>query len=429
MTPGARLAAAIEVLDAVNRERAAADEVLKAWGRAHRYAGSGDRRAIAGHVYDALRARARSSWRLGAEDGRALVLGAVGLEAAQTLFTGEAHAPAPLSDGERARLLAPDTSAPDWVSAGVPAWIADRLRDGFGEADWMGEARALAGVRAPVDLRVNGLRGGVEAALRLLAADGIEPERTPFAAAGLRLPPAYSRDVQGSRAWKTGWIEVQDEASQVAAALADARPGMTVVDYGAGGGGKTLALAAALGGEGVLHALDIDAKRLAALKPRLERSGARADVRRIGPDGEGAFDLHGRADLVFVDAPCSGSGTWRRHPEAAWRLTPETLGRLAALQARILGAAARLVRPGGRLVYATCSVLPEENAAVADAFATATPGFAPWPVAAAAAAAAGLTDRGRARLAELAGDGCTAQLTPHRTGTDGFFLALFERTA
>ncbi len=310
------------------------------------------------------------------------------------------------------------------------ARLAGKLRARFGEADWMAEAQALAGVRAPVDLRVNALRGGVDAALRLLAADGIEPERTPYSAHGLRLPPAYSRDVQGSRAWRTGWVEVQDEASQLAAALADARPGMTVADYGAGGGGKTLALAAAMGGEGALHALDTDPKRLAALTPRLERSGARADVRRIAPDGgEGAYDLHGRADLVFVDAPCTGSGTWRRHPEAAWRLTPEALDRLAALQGRILAAAARLVRPGGRLVYATCSVFAEENHATAAAFAAATPGFAPLTVERAAAEAPGLTPAGRERLAALAQGGHTVQLTPHRTGTDGFFLALFERIA
>ncbi len=427
MTPGARLAAAIEVLDALAVERAAADQVLKAWGREHRFAGSGDRRAIAGHVYDALRARARSQWRLGASDGRALVLGALGLETAEAAFTGEGRDPAPLTPEERARLAAPEGAPPAWVAAGVPEWIAGKLQDRFG-VDWLAEAQALAGVRAPVDLRVNALRGGAEAALRLLDTDEVKPERAPWSALGLRLPPAYSRDVQATRAWKTGWVEVQDEASQLAAALADARPGATVVDYCAGGGGKTLALAAAMGGEGRLVATDTDAKRLAALAPRLERAGARADVRRIGSEGEGAYDLQGAADLVFVDAPCTGAGTWRRHPEAAWRLTPETLARLAALQPCILACAARLVRPGGRLAYATCSVFAEENEAVAAVFAAGHPGFRPLPIATAAEAAPGLTPAGRERLSALARGGNTLQMTPHRTGTDGFFLALFERT-
>ncbi len=239
--------------------------------------------------------------------------------------------------------------------------------------------------------------------------------------------------MQATRAWASGWVEVQDEASQIAAALAgspaDARRDVTVVDYCAGGGGKTLALAAALGGGGRLVACDVDAKRLTSLAPRLERSGARAEVRRIGPEGEGTDDLLDAADLVFVDAPCTGSGTWRRHPEAAWRLTPEALGRLAALQPRILAAAARLVRPGGRLAYATCSVFAEENDAAAAAFAAAHPGFRPLPVRRAAGEAPGLTAAGRERLSALAQGGHTLQMTPLRTGTDGFFLALFERTA
>ena len=429
MTPGARAAAAIEVLDTLAVERASAEDVLRAWGREHRFAGSKDRRAIAEHVFDALRARAASTWRMGADDGRALVLGPLAPEEALTLFTGEGHAPSPPTDDERGRLAAaPCGEPPEWVRAGVPAWIAERLRLRFG-ADWMAEAQALAAVRAPVDLRVNALRGGVEAALRLLAQDGVEPQRTPWAVRGLRLPPAFSRDVQATRAWSTGWVEVQDEASQIAVALADARPGMTVVDYGAGGGGKTLALAAALRGRGRLVAADVDAKRLAALAPRLQRSGAAADVRRIGTEREGVYDLDGAADLVFVDAPCTGSGTWRRHPEALWRLTPETVERLAGVQARMLATAARLVRPGGRLLYATCSVFAEENDDVAGAFAAAHPQFTPLPIASAAAEAVDLTPAGRERLAVLAAGRATAQLTPHRTGTDGFFVALFERTA
>ena len=432
MTPGARLSAAIEVLDAIAAERARADEVLKAWGRTHRFAGSGDRRAIAERVYAVLRARARIAWRMGAQDGRALVAGSLvevdglGDDDAAALFNGEGHAPASLAPEERACLAGAPEPPPASVRAGVPAFVADLLQARFGGA-WEAEAQALIGRRAPLDLRLNTLRGGREAALRLLAVDGLEPAATPWSALGLRLPAELAPDIQKTRAWIDGWIEVQDEASQVAAALAGAAPGMTVVDYCAGGGGKTLALAAAMQRSGRLFALDVDARRLAALAPRLARAGATAEVRRIGAQGQGSEDLHAAADLVFVDAPCSGSGTWRRHPEAAWRLTPETVERLAELQAALLARAARLVARGGRLVYATCSVFGAENHAVAAGFAHTHPQFRPLPIA--EAAASHLTDAAPARLVALADPTHMLQLTPHRTGTDGFFAALFTRAA
>ena len=433
MTPGARLGAAIEVLDSVAAERARADEVLKAWGRGHRFAGSGDRRAIAERVYAVLRARAAIAWRMEGDDGRALVAGSLvevdglDVEAAAALFSGEGHAPAPLSPAERARLSQAPPDPPAHVRAGVPAFVADLLAARFG-SEWEDEARALIRARAPLDLRLNTLRGGREAALRLLGHDGLEPEATPWSALGLRLPAALAPDIQRTRAWLDGWIEVQDEASQIATALAGAAPGITVVDYCAGGGGKTLALAAAMARSGRLVACDVNARRLDALAPRLARAGASAEVRRLGAEGDEADDLQGRADLVFVDAPCTGSGTWRRHPEAAWRLAPETVMRLAQLQGEILARAARLVAPGGRLLYATCSVFEAENHAVATAFGAAHPGFRPVAVADAAHTPL-LTDAARTRLAALADPAHMLQLTPRRTGTDGFFAALFERPA
>ncbi len=419
------------MLDALAAERTPADEALRAWGRAHRFAGSKDRRAIAERVYAALRHRARIAWRMGADDGRALVAGslveadALAPDEVAALHTGEGHAPAPLSPEEAERLANAPPASPPHVRAGVPQFVAEDLERCFGDG-WEAEAEALIGARAPLDLRLNTLRGGREAALRLLAHDGLEPLATPWSTLGLRLPAELAPDIPRTRAWLDGWVEVQDEASQIAAALAGARPGMTVVDYCAGGGGKTLALAAALRREGRLVACDVNGRRLDALRPRLARAGADAEVRRIGPEGEGTEDLEGCADLVFVDAPCSGSGTWRRHPEAAWRLTPETVERLAALQAAILARAARLLSPGGRLVYATCSVLEAENRAVAAAFAQARPDLRSVPIASAAETPL-LSDAARERLAALADPPHMLQLTPRRTGTDGFFAALFER--
>ena len=436
MTPGARLAAAIEVLDEIAASRTPADELLKAWGKAHRFAGSKDRRAIAERVFTALRTRARSAWRMQAEHGRALALGSLveadGLspDEVAALASGEGHAPAALDADELARLSEPPPPAPDWVRAGAPQFVVEQLKARFGEA-WLDEARALIGARAPLDLRVNSVRGGVQAAIKLLAVDGLEPERTPFSAQGLRLPPELAPDIAKLRAFASGWVEVQDEASQIAAALAGARPGMTVVDYCAGGGGKTLALGAELRAPrdgGRLVACDVNPRRLDNMRPRLQRAEVQADVRRIGPQGEGMDDLSGQADLVFVDAPCSGAGAWRRHPEGAWRLQPEAVPRLAELQAAILARACALVKPGGRLAYATCSVLAPENEGVASAFAAAHPAFRPVPIARAAETPL-LTDAARARLGELAEEGHMLQLTPRRSRTDGFFLALFERTA
>ena len=470
MTPPARLAAAIEILDEIARSKGPADGTIKAWGRNHRFAGSKDRKAIAEHVYGALRARALSAWRMGADDGRALVLGAHAdnpLNEVEPLFSGDAHSPGPLTDGERSRLSAPSDAPPPWVRAGIPEWIAPLFEAQFGE-DWIAEGQAAILHRAPVDLRVNALRGPVDKALNLLKHEGVEPERTPFSAWGLRLPAGFATDVHTLKAFTTGWVEVQDEASQIAAWLAGARAGDVVVDYCAGGGGKTLALAASMWispppvegggargggapladftrgqlysetapppsptlppskGEGRLIASDIDQKRLDAMQERLVRAGANIEIRRLGPNGEGMDDLAARADLVFVDAPCSGSGTWRRHPEAAWRLTSETVERLSRLQRTILARAAKLVKPGGRLVYATCSMLEQENGAVASAFAADHPDFRPLPIAE-AAQTPNLSDAARTRLAALSGGGHTLQLSPRRTGTDGFFAALFQR--
>jgi 16S rRNA (cytosine967-C5)-methyltransferase len=431
LTPAARLAAAAEVLDRIASGRAPAEEALKAWGREHRYAGSKDRRAIADRVYRCLRGKARLGWAMGREDGRALVIGSLALiddlplPEIEALFSGEGYAPSPLKPNELKRLTAGPGQLPAWVAAGLPEFVTEDFRATFGEA-WTAEAEALMVPRAPIDLRVNTARATLEAIEAELRAAGLEPERTPWSAVGLRLKAEPPPNVQKLDAFREGRIEIQDEGSQVAAFLAGARPGETVVDYCAGGGGKTLVLAHAVGGEGRLVASDVVQKRLDNIRPRLERAGVAAELRLIGQDGEGMDDLPGQADLVLVDAPCSGSGTWRRRPEDAWRLKAEEVERLHALQIAILDRAATLVKPGGRLAYVTCSMLSRENEASADAFEAAHPGFEPVPVTVALDGAP-LTDAGRTHLAMLAA-GHRLRLSPRASGTDGFFISLYRRT-
>lgn len=417
MTPAARLAAAASVLDSIAQGRQPAEAVLKAWGQQNRYAGSKDRRAVADRVYKVLRARGRLSWAMGGrEDGRALVIGSLSLidglslDEIEALHSGDGYGPRPLSKQERARLTAGEGELPGWVAAGLPEFVVEDFKTTFGDR-WAQEAHALMQPRAPIDLRVNTARTTVEAVEVELREAGLSPERTPFSPIGLRLASEPPPNIQALEAFKDGRIEIQDEGSQIVCALADARPGMTVVDYCAGGGGKTIGLGAAMAGQGTLIASDVVQKRLDNIRPRLARAGVEAELRAIGQNGGGMEDLNGAADLVFVDAPCSGSGTWRRRPEDAWRLTPEEVERLHALQVRILGQAAKLVKPGGRLAYVTCSMLSSENAATADAFEAGYPDFAP------VATAAPFAETPAARH----------RLSPATTGTDGFFFALYER--
>lgn len=432
MTPAARLAAAASVLDSIAQGRQPAEAVLKAWGQQNRYAGSKDRRAVADRVYKVLRARGRLSWAMGGrEDGRALVIASLSLidglplEEIEALHSGEGYGPRPLSKQERSRLTAAgEGELPGWVASGLPELAVEDFKASFGER-WGEEARELMAPRAPIDLRVNGAVATVDEVEAELREAGLAPERPPFSAFGLRLPSEPPPNIQALEGFKAGLFEIQDEGSQVVSWLAGAAPGLTVVDYCAGGGGKTLALAQMMAGQGRLVACDVVQKRLDNIRPRLARAGVEAELRLLGQNGGGAEDLNGQADLVFVDAPCSGSGTWRRRPEDAWRLTPEEVERLHALQVRILQQAALLVKPGGRLVYVTCSMLSRENEATAAAFEAAHPGFRPVPVGE-ALANPGLTGAARDRLAALA-EGHRLRLSPASAHTDGFFAALYER--
>lgn len=418
MTPAARLAAAASVLDSIAQGRSPAEAVLKAWGQANRYAGSKDRKAIADRVYKVLRARARLSWAMGGrEDGRALVIGSLSLidglalDEIEALHSGDGYGPRPLSKQERSRLTAAgEGELPGWVASGLPAFVVEDFKTTFGDR-WAEEAHGLMAPRAPIDLRVNTLKTDVEAVRAELAEAGLGATPTPWSPVGLRLPSEPPPNIQATEAFKDGRIEIQDEGSQIVCALAGAAPGMTVVDYCAGGGGKTLGLAQAMAGEGTLVAGDVVQKRLDNIRPRLARAGVDADLRMLGQNGGGMEDLNGQADLVFVDAPCSGSGTWRRRPEEAWRLTEAEVEKLHGLQVRILGQAAKLVKPGGRMLYVTCSMLTRENEASADAFEAAHPEFRPVAL-----------DHPKAAGARL-------RLSPASTNTDGFFAALYERTA
>ena len=369
MTPAARLSAAIDLLDAWLAGEPA-ERALTRWARASRFAGSKDRAAVRDLVYDGLRRRRSLGWIGGGDAGRAILLAQQTGEGADldALCTGEGFDPAPLSPAERARLAAPPPPPSDPVRLDYPDFLDAPLRNALGP-DFEPVLAAMQ-ARAPVDLRVNALKTTSNAALVALARDGVQAEPHPLAPHALRVT-GNPRGVAASRAYTQGMVELQDVSSQHVAAAAGARPGMTVLDYCAGGGGKTLALAAAMEGRGRLLAWDANPRRMADLPERARRAGAPmrvledAELARLGPV----------CDLVLVDAPCSGSGAWRRKPEGKWRLTPEAFAAFPPLQDAILDAAAACVKPGGRLVYATCSLLAEENEDRAAAFARRHPAW------------------------------------------------------
>jgi len=429
MRTGARIAAAAEVLDDIlNRHRPAAT-ALSDWGRAHRFAGSGDRAAIGTLVFDALRRRLSIAARMGADTPHALALGAapqaLGLtpDAVAASADGSEHAPAPLSDVELAGLsaeLPPDT--PGHVAGDVPEWLWPAFERIFGEGA-AAEGAALS-QRAPVDLRVNTLKATREKVLKALERYGAEA--TEHAPDGVRVPApegaGKAPHLEAEIAHGKGWFEVQDEGSQIAALLAGACPRMQVLDLCAGAGGKTLSLAAAMQNTGQIYAYDSEKRQLRPIFERLKRAGAR-NVQVLDAGDETALKALGaRFDLVLIDAPCTGSGTWRRKPDAKWRLKPANLAERQRDQARVLDLGAELAKPGGAVLYVTCSVLPEENREQVEAFLTRHPDYALEPIAAA------WEERvGGPVPASADGRSDTLQLTPAQHGTDGFFIALMRR--
>ncbi len=429
MTPAARVAAAIEVLTDVETRRRPVSDALKDWGLGHRFAGSKDRAAIAAIVWDTMRVRSSAGWIMGEATPRAQVIGAhvraraLDVDAIGALFTGEKHAPAPLTPEERARIIAADLSAaPAHVLGDYPEWLAPQLEEAWGERAAQ-EGRALA-ARAPIDLRVNLLEITREKALEDLS--HLHPRPTRFSPWGLRIDvgmdgraPALSAEP----AYVRGFVEVQDEGSQLATLLTGAEPGWQVLDLCAGGGGKSLALAAMMENRGQIYATDNDGRRLMPMFDRVTRASAR-NIQIRAPRGKMDIlsDLEGRCDLVLVDAPCTGAGTWRRNPDAKWRVRPGAIQQRIQEQDAALAQAARFVKSGGRIAYITCSVLKVENEDRVTGFLNAHPDFLPLDMGH-AAKMAGLPD-----LAEHVSKlGPGIRLSPATTDTDGFYVAMMLR--
>ena len=405
MTPGARLAAAAEVLAEIFARKAAADRTLSGWGKAHRFAGSKDRAAIAERVYACLRRRNECAFAMDDESPRALVLGSLALidaldvERIEALAIDGTHALGPLTADERARLQAPRHTKDPWITLNYPRWLHDEFASAFG-ANLEREMAAL-NARAPLDLRVNTLKSDRDAVIAELTAAGFTATARDVPTA-IRLADENAK-VTAQPAYAEGRIEVQDEASQRAVLFAKANPGDTVIDLAAGAGGKAIALAAAMQNQGHVIACDIDPGRLHHMTPRIVRAGATIVDVLGDPYGPVVTTAKGEgADLVFVDAPCSGTGTWRRNPESKWTIDPARMATFRAAQTKLLDRAAELTKPAtGRIVYAVCSVLPAEGQAQVSAFTARHPAWA------------------------VSG---SETLTPARDDTDGFFVAMLEQT-
>jgi 16S rRNA (cytosine967-C5)-methyltransferase len=431
MTPAARLSAAIELVETIDAQRVPAAKALKEWGTAHRYAGSGDRAAISGLIWDVLRRRASSAWIMDDDTPRARVLGMLKVErglnvdAIAALCDGGRFAPQPLTEGERAALASRSLeNAPAPIAGDYPEWLDGYLAQVFGD-DRVAEATAMAS-RAPLDLRVNTLKARREKILSSLAHLGAQP--TPWSPTGLRIElgaDARNPGIHAEEDFIKGAIEVQDEGSQLAALLSAAKPGEQVIDLCAGAGGKTLALAALMQGKGRLIATDRDKRQLAPIHERLSRAGVHnADVRTPKGEGDTLGDIRASADLVLIDAPCTGTGTWRRNPDAKWRMRPGALEVRLRDQIEVLDRAAALVKPGGRIAYITCSVLPPENGEQVRAFVARHPDYAVAPPSQAVTA---LGDKAQEFTAATLQSPEGVLMTPRRTGTDGFFVSILRR--
>jgi len=423
MRDGGRLTAAIEVLTEIETRHKPVRLAMKNWGEGARFAGSKDRAFISGLVLDVLRRRRSLAWRMGDDSVRAGVLGTLylhwdwPLERLAEAAGDEVHGHGPLTDTERASLDAPRDlgEAPPAVRGDYADWLDASFARVFGE-DRASEGAALA-ERAPVDLRVNTIKTDPVRALKVLAPFDAQPPGLAPNALRIAAPAAADRSgaVEAIPQFSKGWFEVQDLGSQLAASAAGEVKGKQVLDLCAGGGGKTLALAAAMANTGQIYAYDSDARRLTDTVRRGDRAGVRNLQVRTPLNKEPLKDLAGRMDLVFIDAPCSGTGSWRRHPDTKWRLTPETLAKRQADQDLVLDQGATFVKPGGRIVYVTCSVLPEEDEDRVAAFLARRPEFSRQPA---------TTDPDLTKFLTADGD---LRLTPRSSGTDGFYVAVLDK--
>ncbi|PWE17382.1 MFS transporter [Marinicauda salina] len=435
MKDGGRVAAAIEVVDAVLDRHQPVKTALRDWGKAHRFAGSKDRAWISGLALDALRRRASARFVMSEDAPRALVLGALHLawglsvDEIEAMFADDEHAPEPMSAAERAGLARPVENAPLHVLAEIPDWLEQSFSRAFGE-DAALEGRAMA-ARAPVDLRVNRLKTDPDKALAAVVAKLKDARASELVKSAIRIPETDPRakapPADSIPAYGKGWVEVQDLGSQIAALAAATGEAGQVLDYCAGAGGKTLALAAMMGNAGQVYAWDRDWRRLRAIWPRLKRAGVRDVQVRDGAEAEALSDLERKMDVVFVDAPCTGSGTWRRRPDSKWRLKSDALYKRIKEQQEVLENASKYVKAGGRLVYVTCSVLPEENEDRITDFLQLHPEFEPVSAIEAIQASGELTDEGEIQVGACEGRHGALQLTPARTGTDGFYVCVMEK--
>ncbi|WP_304164696.1 RsmB/NOP family class I SAM-dependent RNA methyltransferase [Phenylobacterium aquaticum] len=423
MRDGGRLTAAIEVLTDVETRHRPVKLALKGWGESARYAGSKDRAFISGLAMDVLRRRRSLAWAMGEDSPRAAAIGALKfywgwpVERIAEACGEEFHGHGPLTEAERAVLAAPRdlADAPASVRGDYPAWLEPDFVRAFG--DRAAEEGQGLSARAPIDLRVNLLKTDPTRGAKALGPLNAAPAGILPTAFRIPAPEPMERAgaVETIPAFSKGWFEVQDLGSQIAASCAGEIKGRQVLDLCAGGGGKTLALAAMMGNSGQIYAYDSEARRLADTIRRADRAGVRAIQIRSPVNPDPLKDLKAKMDVVFIDAPCSGTGAWRRHPDTKWRLTPETLAKRLADQDLVLDEGATFVKPGGRIIYVTCSILPQEDEDRVAAFLARTPGYSLLPASYDPDLARFLTPEGYLRLSPASAD------------TDGFFVAVLER--
>ena len=427
MRLGGRLQGAIEVLADIEARKRPVADALKDWGLAHRFAGSGDRAAIGNIVYDALRMRLSHAWLMGEDSPSALAHAVLfrqwGLtpEALAAELDGDKFAPeAPSAEALAAFAARKLEDAPRHIQGDIPEWVEPSFQLAFGE-DWLSEAQALS-ERPTLDLRANALKADRAKVVKALDRAGAQASK--IARFGIRIPagegPFRLPNVTAELSFQKGWFEVQDEGSQIVADLVLPEEGDQVLDYCAGGGGKTLAMSAAMHNKGQVHAYDSDRRRLAPIIERLKRAGTR-NV-QVHDERNALLTLRGKFDKVLVDAPCTGTGTWRRRPDTKWRLTQKNLDERTSQQQEALAQAGEFVRPGGSLFYVTCSVLPEENEVQINRFASQNPDF---QVAETLSSWENLFGKDMPR--PRSSDGKTITLTPASTDTDGFFFCRLQR--